>query len=159
MSFIVKQSNIQNKGLFTERSFEKGSVVMPMRGVRITREEMNALEKTERDNVLQISGDIFLNMAGEREFFINHSCNPNCYVKAVVNSGFLIALRPIAKGEELSFDYSLTSTDNPEDWSINCNCHKFYCRKNISGFNHLTDEKKKEAINNGLTPRYIGTKQ
>lgn len=155
MSFIIKQSNIQNKGLFTERAFDKDAIVMPMRGNRISREEMQKLANPEKDNVLQIGKDLFLNMAGEREVFINHSCNPNCYVKAVVNSAFLIALRPIEKNEEITYDYSITSTDSPEEWTIKCNCNRFYCRKEISGFNNLLDDKKKEYIDSNLVPRYL----
>ena len=158
MAMIIKDSGT-GRGLFTDRKYLAGDVVMPLKGIRITREEIEKLDKVEQGNMLQIGRDLFLNMEGHSEIFINHSCNPNCYVKAVVNSGFLIALRPIDKDEELSYDYSLTSTDTPEEWHLNCQCHKFYCRREISGFDTMPEEAKKEAEKKQLLPRYITTQK
>ncbi len=41
--------------------------------------------------------------------FMNHSCNPNCVLQKWIVAGGLrvgmFAFRPIAKGQELTFDY------------------------------------------------------
>ncbi len=155
---IIKNIEGKGKGLFTERSFSKDDMVLKIEGTKLNHEESLKLDKEQQDNLLQIGKDLFLDISKEKTIFINHSCNPNCYLKAIVNSAFLIALRPILKGEELTFDYSLTSTDTPETWSMKCNCHKYQCRKQISGFEFLPQDKKEEVIKNKLVPRYISTK-
>ena len=156
--FMIKKNKFDRKGLFSDKSFDKDHVVMSLRGNKLTREDIKGIDKNIIDGFLQIGKDLFLDMGNEHEKYINHNCNPNCYIKAIVNSAFLIALRPIAKDEELTFDYSLTSTDIAEEWNINCVCHRFYCRGLITGFDSLDDKKKDEAIKNSIIPRYISSR-
>src|SRR5437870_5452142 len=55
--------------------------------------------------------------------FSNHSCEPN----TIVSEGLrLIALRPIAAGEELVLDYSTTELD--PFWAMACTCGAARCR-------------------------------
>lgn len=155
MTLIIKKINDSKRGVFTDRSFEPNTIIRKIQGKKITREELNKLTPEQQNNVLQIGKDLFLNLEKETEFFINHSCTPNCYIKAIVNSAFLMALKPIAKGEEITFDYSLTSTDDKESWMMLCNCHKYKCRKEISGFELMPEEKRKEAEKKKIVPLYI----
>ena len=65
--------------------------------------------------------------------FINHSCNPNLqvqkwYVKSTPRLGFF-AKRPIAPGEELSYNYSVKWSGDPE-FAQPCCCGA----KNCTGF-------------------------
>jgi len=46
---------------------------------------------------------------------MNHSCDSNAYIKAINNDRHILALRNIKKGEEITFDYAINST-NLEDW-------------------------------------------
>jgi SET domain-containing protein len=49
--------------------------------------------------------------------YINHACNPNCYVDIVGHTIWIRASRRIRKGEELTYDY------NTEGWAkIRCRC-------------------------------------
>lgn len=155
MTLIIKKLDGNLRGIFTDRPYESNDVVLRFQGISLNQEQTNLLPKDKQVELLQVGKDNFLDLKGENTFFINHHCNPNCYVKSVVNSAFLIADRPIAKGEEITFDFSLTSTDDLGSWSIPCNCHKYYCRKVISGFHLLPDEKKAELIKKGIVPRYI----
>jgi SET domain-containing protein len=38
--------------------------------------------------------------------YINHACRPNCYTDIVRRTIWIIAARPIRKGEELTYDYN-----------------------------------------------------
>jgi len=38
--------------------------------------------------------------------YINHACRPNCYTDIVGRTIWVIAARPIRKGEELTYDYN-----------------------------------------------------
>lgn len=56
--------------------------------------------------------------------FINHSCDPNCWVDIVDQRIWIIALRDIAEGEELTFDYGF----DVEHWKEHpCRCGSEYC--------------------------------
>jgi len=38
--------------------------------------------------------------------YVNHACRPNCYTDVVGRRIWIIAARPIATGEELTYDYN-----------------------------------------------------
>lgn len=155
MTLIIKKIDDSRKGVFTDRAFNTNDVVTKFHGQSLTLEEVKKLPLDKQSNVLQIGDNNFLNLEKETSYFINHNCNPNCFIKAVVNSAFLVALRPIDKNEEITFDYSITSTDIPQEWSMPCSCHKYQCRKSISGFASLDAKKKEELVKKKVVPRYI----
>lgn len=155
MTLIVKKTPNVGMGVFTDRSYEKGDVLLKFSGKSLTLDQINKLTKWQQANVLQVGDNNYLDLTGETAFFFNHSCNANCYVKVIVNTAFLIALRPIKSEEEITFDYSLTSTDTEDSWIMKCKCHRFYCRGEISGFQTLPEKKKKELIDNKLVPKYV----
>lgn len=49
--------------------------------------------------------------------FINHSCTPNCRFEVVDKTIWIRALRPIGRGEELTYDYAIIG-----DRTIPCRC-------------------------------------
>ena len=69
--------------------------------------------------------------------YINHSCEPNCYIKMksiVVKDVY--AQRDIEKGEELTYDYAATAVDKFNGngfWIMNCQCGSKYCRVEVTG--------------------------
>lgn len=67
----------------------------------------------------------------EDSFFFNHSCEPNAGVKGQI---FLIAMRDIWKGEEVTFDYAmcLHETKEARQYRIECRCGSPNCRKVIT---------------------------
>jgi hypothetical protein len=155
MTLIIKKIGETKRGAFTNRPIDANDVVLKFPGDTLSAKQVSELSAEQQGNVLQIGQDRYLNLEKETPFFINHHCNPNCYVKTIVGGAFLIALRPIAKDEEITFDYSLTSTDSKEEWSMPCSCHKYYCRKIISGFRTLPADKQEEFEKTGTLPRYI----
>ena len=38
--------------------------------------------------------------------YVNHSCRPNCYTDVVGRTIWILAARPIKRGEELTYDYN-----------------------------------------------------
>ncbi len=68
--------------------------------------------------------------------YVNHSCDPNAYVEfKTLGKRYLIALRPIKKGEEITKDYALEAVDqiDNETWILDCKCGSKNCRKKVSG--------------------------
>lgn len=82
--------------------------------------------------------DEFLHQAGtgETDDYFNHSCDPNAYLD--FQRLQFVAVRPIAAGEEISFNY-LTS-----EWHMaapfTCRCGAAGCFGEIRGFFHLSSE-------------------
>ena len=50
--------------------------------------------------------------------YLNHSCDPNCEVDEIKGRVWLFALRNIAPGEELVWDYNLYDDEDPAP----CHC-------------------------------------
>jgi uncharacterized protein len=70
--------------------------------------------------------------------FLNHSCDPNCETGEVRGRVWIKAIRNIAPGEELTYDYNLY--DGDEDEAV-CNCGAATCR----GSMYSPDELKRRA--------------
>jgi len=76
---------------------------------------------------LWIEDGVYLDMVDQTRF-INHSCDPNSYVETGIKDdgqawAAVIALRPIAIGEELSYDYAF-----PPHLAEPCRCGSSKCR-------------------------------
>ncbi|WP_437959940.1 SET domain-containing protein-lysine N-methyltransferase [Sorangium sp. So ce119] len=65
--------------------------------------------------------------------FINHSCDPNAYFDVELRA--LVALRPIAPGDEIAFFYPST------EWAMSspfeCRCGSARCLRRIAGASEL----------------------
>ena len=109
----------------------------------------------EEDHYLQIGLDEYLGPSGRLDDLINHSCNPNASVSISEAGASLVAIRYIHPGEELSFDYSLTSTDDESSWNLSCSCGSPMCRKLISGFHTISPVQRKRYFQLGIVPDYI----
>lgn len=153
--FVIKDSVGKGRGLFTTSRLEKDDVLFMFKGESCNLEEALKFPKEVNERFLQAGKDLYLNLGTHFSVFTNHSCKPNCYIKVAVNNAFLLAARQIDAGEELLFDYSLTSTDTPEMWSMKCNCNPFYCRKVISGFQTIPEKQRNELKATGMVPKYV----
>lgn len=60
-------------------------------------------------------------------FAVNHSCAPNAGLRGQLS---LVALRPIAAGEEICYDYVMTDSDyfGKSVFQMNCRCGSPDCR-------------------------------
>jgi SET domain-containing protein len=70
-------------------------------------------------------------VGGNEAQFINHSCDPNCAAVTEKKHVYIEALRDIAPGEELLYDYNLTrdGIESPEDEQrYACHCGAPTCR-------------------------------
>jgi len=82
-------------------------------------------------HTLQIDADAHLEVDPPGRF-VNHSCDPNCGVREGLT---LVALRDIAAGEEVTFDYAMTEAEMEP---MSCLCGSEKCRGTIAGYRALT---------------------
>lgn len=138
-------------GVFTKLAIPAKAPILEFTG------DLIPLNKLTLDpsQFLQIGDDRFMGPSGAIDDYINHNCDPNCYLHIVGNRAFLYSLYVIPKGAELNFDYSTSSTDTLESWSMKCSCSSSKCRKVISGFQTLSEDKQKEYTTKGMVPIFI----
>ena len=107
-------SNIEGIGLFADQFIPKGQVVWtwhPEFDIRMTAEKIELLALQARETFLRYSylstrSGLYV-LCFDNGRFVNHSTSPNLLDASSPNSeeGLDIAMRDIAKGEELTCDY------------------------------------------------------
>jgi uncharacterized protein len=155
-TFLVKNSTKEGHGLFATENYAPGHNLGRIDGVPLHKEEITNFN--EADDLLQIGTDLYLDMAGTQYNFINHSCVPNCKVQVHINAAFLVSILPIKRGEELTFDYSSTSTEDEATWKMECKCHPFSCRKVITGAKSIPEKQMNWYRKCSAIPYYLLSK-
>lgn len=139
----VRNSRIHAKGLFARSAIRRGARVIEYVGEKVSRsvgsqradrdlerakgsKSRGAVYLFELDAENDLDGNVSWNMAR----FANHSCDPNCEALVVAGRVWITALRPIAAGEEITFDYGYPY----EAWKEHpCRCGARSCAGFIVG--------------------------
>ncbi|HKS76783.1 MAG TPA: SET domain-containing protein-lysine N-methyltransferase [Terriglobales bacterium] len=122
---VVRMSNIHSKGCYTLAPIAEGTHIVEYTGERITPDEADARYEHREDTYLFGLDDERYVIDGDGvAAFINHSCNPNCESDEIDGHVWIIALRDIAAGEELTYDYCLYDGDDESP----CSCGAHQCR-------------------------------
>ena len=139
MSLIIRSSAIHAAGCYTMAPIRKGSRVVEYTGPRIPKDEADAKYENSPTTYLFGVGNGRTVIDGHgTAMFINHSCDPNCESDSVDGRVFIIALRNIAAGEELTYEYNLHDSG---DEDADCYCGAKQCR----GTMFSEEEMKKRA--------------
>jgi SET domain-containing protein len=136
------------QGLFAGESIAAGTEILRFTGPLLTLNEVRAKGPLDAPNALQIGIDRYLDL-DEPGRFINHSCAPNA---AVVRDTTLVAIRPIATGEEIRFDYSTTISDG---WTMACQCGAENCRGQVVAFQLLPENIRRRYAILGHVQRFM----
>jgi SET domain-containing protein len=136
--YVVRRSRIHGRGVFAARTIPKGARILEYTGRRISNEVANRLYWDREDGpthtfLFELDDDMVIDAGrgGNAARWINHSCDPNC--EAVDEDGriFIEAIRAIAPGEELGYDYGIV-LDEPhtprEKRRWPCFCGAASCR-------------------------------
>ncbi len=91
-------------------------------------------ELDERWFAMQVGPDLWLCSDGTHlDDCINHSCDPNAGY--VTGEPILFALRDIAAGEEITWDYSTSIAE--AGWRLECRCGSKNCRGIVVSWGEL----------------------
>lgn len=127
MGLIVRSSAIHAAGCYTTTPIPKGARVVEYTGPRISKAEADL--RYEDSPVTYLfglgNGRIVIDGHG-MAMFINHSCDPNCETTEKNGRVWIEAIRNIAAGEEITYDYCLY--DGGDDDEAFCNCGAKKCR-------------------------------
>lgn len=110
---IFKPSPIQGIGGFARVDLPAGTRILEYTGEKITKKQ--SLSRCEGNNeyifALDDEYDLDGNVPGNPARFLNHGCQPNC--EALLENGriWLVSLRQVRAGEELTFNYGYDLED------------------------------------------------
>ena len=122
--FIVKNSSVQGKGVFVNNDFARGEVVLEINDSHVVSDTSKLTkEQWEHDCDFLSNGKVVLMQSPEK--YINHSCNPNTYIKTINGVRKVLVMRNIKKGEEITFDYAVNGNN---DGTFKCKCGSNNCR-------------------------------
>lgn len=141
--YEVRPSHIHGTGIFTRANIAAETRVIEYLGERVSKDE--SLRRRQDGNFFvfivteefDIDGAVDWNLAR----FINHSCAPNCEARQEDEHIWIIALRDIQAGEELTFNYGYDLQDY-EDHP--CACGAPNCVGYMVAQEHFEDVRRKE---------------
>jgi hypothetical protein len=126
MALIIRSSAIHAAGCYTTTPIRKGARVAEYTGHPLTKAEADLAYEASPITYLFGLGDGSVVIDGHSAaMFINHSCDANCETSEEKGRVWIKAIRPIAAGEEITYDYCLY--DGGEDEAL-CNCGAKKCR-------------------------------
>lgn len=140
----VRNSPRHGRGVFAVATIAAGTHVIEYTGELISEAEgerryptaAEGDEEPEHTYLLTLDTErvIDANVGGNEARFINHSCEPNCEPIAFGDQMWIVAVRDIAPGEELAYDYAI-ELDEPHTPArkrrFPCACEAKRCRGSI----------------------------
>jgi SET domain-containing protein len=126
MGLIVKSSGIHAAGVFATTVIKAGAHIVEYTGPIISKDRADQLYDDREETYLFGLDDGRLIDGHGVAMFINHCCEPNCETDEISGKIWVIALRDISPGEELTYDYCLW--DGDEGDPALCFCGTKKCR-------------------------------
>lgn len=118
-----------DRGIFAQQSIQAGELLAVWGGDIITGQQLSQLPPVLRRLSLQVEEDLYLVSTHEGPAdWMNHSCSPNAGMHGQI---VVVAMRDIALGEEVCFDYAMTD-GSPYD-EFDCTCGSPNCRGKVRG--------------------------
>ena len=160
----VKRSKIHGTGVFATENIKKNAKIIEYIGEKVSKKEgdkrsekllsknMNSKSKGavyifELNKRYDIDGSLSYNKAR----YINYSCSPNCEVQIINNCIWIVSIKKIKKGEELSYDYGFEFDEDDYRDHI-CKCGSNNCIGYIissDDWKKFKNFKKKQRLKNG----------
>ncbi|MBW3014626.1 SET domain-containing protein [Candidatus Woesearchaeota archaeon] len=133
--YIIKQTKTKGNGLYANKNFKKDELILIVDLSRLksfTAKQMQKDPKLQSDHCDYVGNQRFV-ISHHPYSYMNHSCDPNVYVKHLsMKKMKYYAMRNIRKGEELTYDYGANALEGFDKigWkSFKCACGSKKCRK------------------------------
>lgn len=146
-------------GLHAARAFQPGeTLVLDDDGTyyeaTLSATEAAALGLDLVQSCFQIGPDRYVPAPGVIDDYINHACEPNAGIRLTTAGYELVALRPIAAHEEVSYDYSTYISREGRE-VLTCACGSRHCRGRISAFVELPPERQQRYLEAAVVGPFI----
>ena len=126
----VKSSAIHGLGVFARRTFATGETILVREERPVTPEQPLDPEKGEFEHHcdwLEGGRQVYLGYPARH---INHSCEPNAFLRRREGLSYIVALKPIRPNEEIVQHYGVNLWEG-EAW--HCNCGAERCLGTVPG--------------------------
>lgn len=151
---LARRAGISGDGVIALRLIETGERLLTFQGpVYETHEHRALLARSSQDWFLQIAADLYMGPGGGLDDFVNHSCEPNCRLHYDPDGVHLVALRPVGRGEQVTFDYATSQNDYP--FRFECGCGAATCRGEIGDFDELPSALKWQYNSDGVLAPWL----
>jgi uncharacterized protein len=134
---VVRNSPIHGTGVFATRDIAFEEEIVEYLGRLMTHAEVDAVYPDDDGHTFLFTlNDTYVvdgGVDGNEARWINHSCDPNCEAVLIENDEndpakdvmVIQAMRPIRAGEELTYDYGITTNEPITDavralWACRC---------------------------------------
>ena len=114
----VKKSKVHGYGVYSTQKIKKGQQIIQYIGEKVTKKEGDKRSEKRIKTYInsKTPGSVYIfelnsryDVDGSFKYnkarYINHSCNPNCEVEIKKNKIWIVSIKNIKEGEELSYDY------------------------------------------------------
>lgn len=145
----VKNTKKFGRGVFAREPIRKGEEIASFDGAFLD-DDFEPWTEDLLNHTIQCGKTLWRDSAGFARL-LNHSCEPNCGIKGKYK---VVAMRDIAKGEHLTWDYEMT--ERSTWWKMRCKCGSPLCRKRIGDYGNMPRSvraKYKGYISTWLRPR------
>jgi SET domain-containing protein len=129
-NFKVGRSRIQGRGLFALSDLPARRKLGELGGEPITEREARRRARGTRSVMIVEFGDgtaLDASRLGTHFRYVNHSCEPNAYMRLYRGRVEFYSRRPIGAGEEVTCDYGETHHDG----RLPCRCGSGRCRERL----------------------------
>ena len=133
---VVERGGVRS--VLTAEAIVAGSVILEVTGVRVNTPSKYSVQVDERTHIdLPLVEALALDPVQHPWRFLNHSCQPNATLRGVK----LVALRDLARGAEVTFDYNTTEYEMATPFTCGCGA----CSgSTIRGFKFLSAERQRD---------------
>ena len=158
--WAVKKSKIHGSGVISTEDIKNKTKIIEYVGEKISKKEgdKRSAERIKKFSKKKNQGIVYIfelnkryDIDGTPEYnkarYINHSCDPNCEVDIINNKIWIISLKKIKTGQELSYDYGYPFDEDDYKDHI-CKCGSDKC---IGYIVSKDDWKKLKKFNKKLT--------
>lgn len=116
-------------GVYAVAPIRHGELIAMWGGEVVPQESFDTLPDRLRRLSIQVEEGLFLVALNEGPAdYVNHSCDPNGGLSGQIG---LVAMRDIAAGEEITFDYATSDSTDYDEFT--CECGSPNCRGVIRG--------------------------
>ena len=125
----VKPSRIDGRGVFASDPLPARRKIGELTGTLITLQEARRRAKHKRRiAIVEFEDGIAIDATTDKCFrYVNHSCEPNTYLRRIGHRVEFYTLRKIAPGEELTCNYG----ESHHEGRLPCRCGSVRCRRKL----------------------------
>jgi hypothetical protein len=153
--FTVGETHL-GKAVFAAVRFAEGAPLLEFTGRRLPMSRIPSLIRGHGDRYVQVTPDHYMGPSGRIDDLVNHSCEPNAGLRFTDAGVFLVAIRDIAAGDEITWDYSTTLMES--NWHMICQCRSAGCRRVIGNFATLDPDRQEWFRARNLVAPYLRRK-